>query len=65
MPAHAFAESQNFGGIDAAGSSNEDKDATPPLGWSEVLQVQHAPRGHSGSSNDHTCAAPSVSGNSD
>ena len=65
MPAHAFAESQNFGGIDAAGSSSEDKDATAALGWSEVLQIQHAPRGHSGRSSDHTRAGPAIAGNND
>ena len=64
MPAHAFAESQYFGGIDAAGSSSEDKDAHPALWWSEVLQIEHPPRGHGITSTCHTAALPSVRGNS-
>jgi hypothetical protein len=58
MPAHAFAESQNFGGIDAAGSSSEDKDTHPALGRPKVLQVKHTPRGHGGRS--HCSTAPKV-----
>lgn len=71
MPAHAFAESQYFGRIDAAASSSEDKDANPPLRRrgpfvaGDVLQIKHAPRGHGGRSTCHTAAPPSVAGNRD
>jgi hypothetical protein len=66
MPAHAFVESQNFGGIDAAGSSSEDKDTHPALWWSEVLQVKHAECGHGVTACNHTTAAsPTVCWNSD
>jgi hypothetical protein len=58
MPAHAFAESQNFGWIDAAGLSSEDKDTHPTLWRPEVLQVKHTPRGHGGRS--HCSTAPKV-----
>lgn len=60
MPAHALAESQYFGGIDAAGSSSDDKDTSAALGRAEVLQVEHAPRGHGGRSHDSTSALPSA-----
>ena len=66
MPAHAFAESQYFGGIDAAGSSSENKDSNAALRGAEVLQIKHAPRGHGVTSRNHTTASsPTVGGNMD
>jgi len=65
MPAHALGESQYFGGINAAGSSSEDKDSNAPLGGAEVLQIEHAECGHGFTSCCHTAAAPSVRGNRD
>jgi hypothetical protein len=66
MPARAFWLKKNFGGINAAGSSSEDKDAHPALWRPEVLQIKHAPRGHGGTPRNHTTASsPTVGGNID
>ena len=65
IPAHDFGESQYFGGIDASGSSTEDKDAATALWRPEELTVQYAPRGDSGRPRCHTCGLPSVRGNRD
>jgi hypothetical protein len=66
MPTLAFWLKKNFGGIASTGSSSEDKDAHPALGWSEVLQVKHAECGHGVTARNHTTAAsPTVCWNSD
>ena len=63
---HAFEESQYFGGIEASGSSTEDKDTASALWYPEVLSVQYPPRGDSATTtHDTTAAAPPSDGNSD